>query len=691
MRRHLRILLLTALLMWSSPTVLSAGTHSGSRSDLTQGSAALPATVRQPGDHSPLAQGPPASAPFASPLDLSHWNFDADGPAALTGPWEFYWGELYSPQDLARLTASPGGYLFVPGSWKGYQWQGARLPGEGFATLRLQIQVPELRRSLALELPHFLNSYRLWVNGELVAQAGTVGRSAAASVPEYRVQTVLLPAGQSKLELVLQVSSFGHRDNLTRRPILLGDPQQMSASRDRHLVWRSLLIGGMLVLSSVNLLYWLQNRTEVKYLYFGLICLVLAIFDATENALILHNLGPGTGWVLRLRVIFAVGYLNVFLGVRLLHHLLPAEVWRHGRRLADIVALTGLAAVSVLPMRVITETYRIGWAVMAVTLLYVLWVVAQGIRNGRSEAWSLMLGAAAMSGGLLLYILVGPILPQAYMSLGTLVWLLLMIVPVLVASGSYRMLTRSRSELLQQNIKLAESLKVKLAELRSARQLLAAHEEERNRSVAEFLHSRVQSKLVAIGHRIRQVAAALPASESAASIRLQTAVTQLEEMREQDIRRASHLLHPLSVSIGLGVAIETLLADHGDQIQTTLTISKELQRLDDPRANAIPESVRLIAYRVLSEALANVLAHAQASRIAIELGLTEAGHLMISVSDNGCGFDPERTPTGLGMKTIVARLAECGGTLQVNSVPEEGTRLVATIPLEIGGSSTAAL
>jgi PAS domain S-box-containing protein len=84
--------------------------------------------------------------------------------------------------------------------------------------------------------------------------------------------------------------------------------------------------------------------------------------------------------------------------------------------------------------------------------------------------------------------------------------------------------------------------------------------------------------------------------------------------------------------------------------------------------------------RLVQEALTNVRRHAEASHVTVELGL-DAGLAYVEVSDDGCGFDSERTTTGIGRQSMRHRALELGGEFSVQSAPGQGTRLRFSIPV----------
>jgi signal transduction histidine kinase len=84
---------------------------------------------------------------------------------------------------------------------------------------------------------------------------------------------------------------------------------------------------------------------------------------------------------------------------------------------------------------------------------------------------------------------------------------------------------------------------------------------------------------------------------------------------------------------------------------------------------------------MLSEAIANVIKHAQASRICLSAHV-EHGSVQLVLSDNGKGFDPASTEPGRGLPGLQQRARAMGASLRVESVPAQGSRVILTLPVE---------
>jgi signal transduction histidine kinase len=93
----------------------------------------------------------------------------------------------------------------------------------------------------------------------------------------------------------------------------------------------------------------------------------------------------------------------------------------------------------------------------------------------------------------------------------------------------------------------------------------------------------------------------------------------------------------------------------------------------------LPEEHKTCIYRVVQEALNNVVRHAQASAAQVHLQRSEGG-IELSVQDNGTGFDAGRA-RGLGLLGMEERVHHLGGVFKIDSQPGRGTLLTISLPL----------
>jgi len=211
-----------------------------------------------------------------------------------------------------------------------------------------------------------------------------------------------------------------------------------------------------------------------------------------------------------------------------------------------------------------------------------------------------------------------------------------------------------------------------------AARALSAAEEERKR-IARELHDETAQMLAALLIRIRVVRN----SRDPAQVE-----PLLDGMREdvsralEGIRRFARGLRPPALDeLGLVPAIE----GHARSLEEIAGLKVDL-RADE--VSGLPPEAELATYRIVQEALSNVVRHAHATRAAVTLG-HEDGRLVITVEDDGRGFDPQNVMSteggGLGLFGMKERAGYIGGRVEVSSTPGAGTRVRAEIPLRDTG------
>ena len=155
-------------------------------------------------------------------------------------------------------------------------------------------------------------------------------------------------------------------------------------------------------------------------------------------------------------------------------------------------------------------------------------------------------------------------------------------------------------------------------------------------------------------------------------------------LRENDVRQISHRLHPGMIKLGLGAGLMSLRDQYERSIPVELDIAQEVSDLEPPGSSSIPFNVRLGLYRVVEEALGNVIKHSGAGQAAVKLWISDsASNLCLSVEDNGGGFVlSEQNRRSLGLATIRDHMGAIGGSFEMVSSPGEGTRITAVVSLQ---------
>lgn len=205
--------------------------------------------------------------------------------------------------------------------------------------------------------------------------------------------------------------------------------------------------------------------------------------------------------------------------------------------------------------------------------------------------------------------------------------------------------------------------------------LIVAHEEERAR-IARELHDDLSQRMALLEISLEEFEQETRGLTSVARQRLHNIAGIATEV-SADIHNLSHELHPSKLdSLGLVAAVGGFCREFSKQHGLHVQFVHE-------RADVLfPKDVTLCIFRLVQEALRNVLKHSGAEEAKVEISCNR-GRIELCISDFGRGFDTEakRRMTGLGLISMRERLRLVGGQLFVESEPSRGTRIRAQVPL----------
>src|SRR5215468_2699037 len=202
--------------------------------------------------------------------------------------------------------------------------------------------------------------------------------------------------------------------------------------------------------------------------------------------------------------------------------------------------------------------------------------------------------------------------------------------------------------------------------------LVQAQETER-RSLARELHDEVGQALSAVLVELRNLSTGLATqSEERLSRHVET-IKGLVENTVRTVRNMSLLLRPSMLDdLGLIPALRWQAREVSRQTAMDVSVSTDLL------ADDLPDDYRTCIYRVVQEALHNCSRHSNATAVRIQV-LQETNRLMLSIRDNGKGFDVKQSK-GLGLLGVEERVARLGGKCEINSEPGTGTVLAIELP-----------
>ncbi len=210
-----------------------------------------------------------------------------------------------------------------------------------------------------------------------------------------------------------------------------------------------------------------------------------------------------------------------------------------------------------------------------------------------------------------------------------------------------------------------------------ARRLIQTQERERE-NFASILHDAIGHDLLLLKHGLEQLDADANCSSSKDNQRILRRLRKQCEGALVNVRELSHQMHPhVLARLGLNAAIETMLENVAKA--TNLEWAADLDNID----GLLDEEKSSTIYRVIQEALNNVLKHAQAYEVLVSLRV-RGGQVVVSVKDDGSGWEESVDASagkGLGLDNMAGRVELLSGWFRLLRQPGCGTEVRFGIPI----------
>jgi PAS domain S-box-containing protein len=216
-------------------------------------------------------------------------------------------------------------------------------------------------------------------------------------------------------------------------------------------------------------------------------------------------------------------------------------------------------------------------------------------------------------------------------------------------------------------------------QLRALAERLQLEREEDRKNIARELHDQIGQILTAIKMDMMWISRHLPESEGAMISRIAEAI-QLINDGVKAVRAICSGLRPgVLDDLGLAAAIEWQANDFAarNNIPCQVTVPPVDLHLDGDRATA--------AFRIFQECLTNIIRHAQANSVRVDL-CQEVESILLIVEDDGIGFRESKSSNALGSLGILGmkeRAQFCGGDVRISSSPGKGTIVTVRVPVDL--------
>ncbi|OKL37446.1 ATP-binding protein [Domibacillus mangrovi] len=663
-------------------------------------------------------------------LDLTQVHV-SENPLKLKGEWAFYWQELLSPEDIQIRSTRDGNndhWISIPGSWLGYRLDGQQLNGTGFATFRVVIELSEQDRNerLALRLPSIFHAYKLWVNGDMLAEVGAVGQDKSSVTPHLATKLVFFQPENDRVELVMQVANFHHKRGGITQYIELGGSDVLTVRTNLGIAAEMFVTASLLVIGVYHLLLFVLRRKDRATLYFGLFTMLLGIRSLLVGELLITQFWPAIPWELQFKIEYLIlcssGYIITMYSECIFPNYVSRRILRGTRNITAVFCIIIVVA----PALVYTKLLLLIGVLTVLNMIYLMvGLVIAAVRRMEGALIFLLVSVVALVTVIndFLYYnewsLIGNTSP-----LGLLVFTIAQM--ILLSSRFTRAASneeRIARELQDANNKLTEmNMNLERTVQERTQALSAAHDDLRT-SYDRLLHSEQgRKKLLAyITHDLRMPLSSMLGYVEAVqdmvkperneqylkyirdnTIRINRMIEELSFLSHLETGQVSFQMEPVHVTHFLRdffEQYELVVSDAG------LDFMLDIGDAEDQRPN-LPV-VEMDAQR-LDQALFNLVSNAMkftssGGLVRIALAVEEMNHTryaIISVQDSGIGVPPDQLEkifdrnyrydgpgvgngvegSGLGLAICREIVQAHGGTVRAESDGKTGLIIYISLP-----------
>lgn len=614
-------------------------------------------------------------------IDLSDVVLHEGKIIKLNGEWEFYWNELFNPDELSNKKAD---HYFdqINRIWNNYDYDGMKLPGTGYATFRLTANIHEedIAKPLAIYIPYIHTAYSIFINGEHLDSVGKVGKSKTETSPKYHPKIIFFTPKSDTIEIVFHVSNFAHNKGGFSTPLLLGDADQLYKYKEKKIASSLFLSGTFFIIGFYHFTIFIYRTTEKSSLYFSIFSFLIASRILLIDDIYLVQLFPNLSWMFEIKLeyfIISGGFLVYLLFIKSLYSKEVNQIiFRIIMTICSIYCLMSIFT----PPFIFTYLFRFFSILSIIFIGYFIYVMILALIRKQEGAL-----ISCIAGMIFYYTIINDILYNlGWIKEGKYILALGFIIFIfsqsLVLSKKYATTFKKVAQLNKELQLLNESLEEKVHERTES---LKRTMQETASAVAEKSILEERSRLVrdihdTVGHTLTTVNVQIEAGKRLISKDPEKAIERFNASQDMvrtgldEIRRLLQVLKSSDLSHSFIETIQNLIEK--TQFHTNVIIDDDIN-LQSP----LTIQQQHVLFRALQEGLTNGLRHGKCKHFYFELK-EEDRHVHFFLKDDGQGTD--KLNYGLGLSSMKERVEELNGTMEIHSERGKGFTIKIILPIE---------
>ena len=308
-------------------------------------------------------------------IDLRQYDFSQDKPVALNGEWQFISGKLADSNDFDLQQSH---LVQVPSLWTSYNLDGEKVPKYTSGTYRLKIQVDNPEMILGIKTSNIRMSNAIYMNGKLIGQSGSPAEDSSYVQHNTPYVSYFVP-GKKEIELLVHVANFDYASGGgILGSIFIGDQVSIGELRESSLAYDWVTIAAFLTMFIYFLGTFLQSRIGVEQLYFSLFCLANVLYALSHGEKVLLAILPAIPYELfeRIQAISSI-LIGIFV---LLYFYYALRKFAH-KKIVKTLCITGIVlnASALLPVHINSNLQIVNSLYIFIVLIYIIYIQIRAI------------------------------------------------------------------------------------------------------------------------------------------------------------------------------------------------------------------------------------------------------------------------------------------------------------------------
>lgn len=333
-------------------------------------------------------------------LDLTDVRFGQGKIVDLEGSWHYWPDRLLSPAEVRQeLRNGADKTVPVPSIWSetGMLGNPDKLLKKG--TVALELTLPQNVRTWAIRLPNADTACTMYLDEREAARIGMVGSTKENCVPRTGMEVIPFSPSSEKTLLVIQVSNFNNNATGLWSGPSIGDYPTIAQKRNYDIFFTALESGALLFTAFYHLMQYLFRRKDPSALRFGLICLLVSIFNLFVGERLIIHLFPYTrgGWELAGKIEYLSAHMTLPLFFLFFRQIYPRQVQDWAMK--TVIAVSGLwAALVIFTPAYVHHPFLSSFLIFAiVAAIYLLFVLILALIQNEDGAPLIIMGLVILT------------------------------------------------------------------------------------------------------------------------------------------------------------------------------------------------------------------------------------------------------------------------------------------------------